>query len=252
MLRRLSLLLILASVLGGLAAAQQDSSNRKPTAYVDTSAPTNSSVAPDTQSPVLTPRTSGESVLLPVGTAIFMKLQGAISTSSSRPGDRFTADVTKPVEVNGQTVIPVGATVHGRITRLSQPRRILGRPSIDLRPDSVVLPSGKTLPISAVVVDTGNPRRLHVNEEGRINGPGVSKGDKIEGVALTGSGAVVGTVIAGPTGTVLGAAAGATATLGHWLVKRHSLSIPAGTEIILEISNSVYDDSAPQQVAAAE
>jgi len=251
MLRRLSLLLILTFVLGGMAAAQQDSSNRKPSAYVDSSA-ANSSVAPATQSPVLTPRTSGESVLLPVGTAIYMKLQDTVSTSSSRPGDPFTATVTQAVQVNGQTVIPVGATVQGRITRLSQPRRILGRPSIDLRPDSVVLPSGKTLPISAVVVDTGNPRRLHVNEEGRINGPGVSKGDKIEGVALTGSGAVVGTVVAGPTGTVLGAAAGATATLGHWLVKRHSLSIPAGTEIILEISNSVYDDSGSQQVAAAE
>ena len=45
----------------------------------------------------------------------------------------------------------------------------------------------------------------------------VSSNDKIETVALTGTGAVAGAVVAGPAGSLIGAAAGATISAGHYM-----------------------------------
>jgi hypothetical protein len=129
--------------------------------------------------------------------------------------------------------------MNGRITRLSEPRRFAGRPSIQLTPYWITLSSGKSLQIAAAVVDTSQPRMLHVNDEGRIKGPGITKQDKVEFVAATGTGTVVGSVVSLGTGTWIGAAAGASFATGHWLIRRHSLELPIGTELIMEISNPV-------------
>ena len=48
---------------------------------------------------------------VPEGTALKVKLETTISTFSSKVGDPFRGKITEPVVVNGNTVIPVGATV---------------------------------------------------------------------------------------------------------------------------------------------
>jgi len=48
-------------------------------------------------------------------------------------------------------------------------------------------------------------------------------------------GAVAGTVIAGPYGLLFGAASGAAIAAGHIAVKHRDLTLPAGTELILEL-----------------
>ena len=88
-------------------------------------------------------------------------------------------------------------------------------------------------------------RRNKVDEEGRIKGPAISGNEKIETVALTGTGAVAGAVVAGPAGSLIGAAAGATVSAGHYLLKRHSMELPAGTVLILELN-------APVRLASAD
>lgn len=194
--------------------------------------------------PSLIKRPDQANVLLPVGTAIWMKLDAAVSTKDSKPGETFSGKISKDVVVEGKTIIPMGATLSGRIMRLDQPRRIAGRPAIQLLPETVTFVDGKALPISAVIVDTGDPKHLHVNGEGRIKGPGMDQKDKIEMVAGTGAGTIAGTIIKLGTGTWMGAAAGAAFTTGHWLIRRHSLELPQGTELIMEISNPV---AAPTQ-----
>ncbi|HWR36651.1 MAG TPA: glycine zipper family protein [Clostridia bacterium] len=176
---------------------------------------------------------------IPVGTAIRMKLETALSTRSNQAGDTFSGRVTEPVVVNGKTVIPVGASLSGHVTRVNEPRRITGRPMIDLRPESVVLPNGETLSINAVVVDTDHRPQTSVDDEGRIKGKGYTGRDTKEIAIGTGAGATVGAVTAGSKGALVGAAIGATATVTHWLVKRHSTELPAGTEIVIELSRPI-------------
>ena len=191
------------------------------------------------EAPVLAKRPTDSKILIPIGTAIWMNLDSTISTHYSIPGQTFTGKVKYDVVIEGKTVIPVGANLTGRITRLSEPRRITGRPGIMLVPDSVTLPDGKTLPISAVIVDTGDPNQYSVNEEGRIKGPNFSKRDKVTFAAATATGTVVGSVIEPGMGTLVGAGVGATAATGNWLIRRRSLDLPAGTLLIMEISNPV-------------
>jgi hypothetical protein len=185
------------------------------------------------------------SELLPTGTAIRIRLERALSTSRNHIGDKFYGQIADPVRINDRILVPAGSTVTGVIERLSQPHRFAGHPSLRLRPDKMMLPSGESYAIDAAVVDSGNPRRNKVDEEGRISGSAVATNQKIETAALTGTGAVAGAVVAGPPGLLMGAAAGATVSAGYYLVKRHSMELPAGTVLILELN-------APLRLANAE
>jgi hypothetical protein len=174
--------------------------------------------------------------VLPTGTAIYFKLDQPLSTRRNKVGSTFVARVSKPVVVQGQTVIDWGASVSGIVASAKEPLRISGHSSIQLRARSVTLTDGSQFDIDAVVVDTGNPHRYRVDDEGRIRGPEVKTSDTIEAVALAGTGAVAGAVVAGPGGMIVGAAGGAAVAQGHRLVKRHEMILPAGTEIIVELS----------------
>jgi hypothetical protein len=177
-----------------------------------------------------------ETPSLPVGTAVKMKLETPISTSRNSPGDTFSGRVTEPVLLDGKTVIPVGAALQGRIIKATEPRRIRGTPTIDLRPELIIMPDGQRYTVSAVVVDTDQRSYTDVDDEGRIKGRGHDGGDLRETAIGAGAGAGVGALVAGGHGALVGAAVGATATVVHWLVKRRSVDIPAGSEIIMELS----------------
>lgn len=183
---------------------------------------------------------------LPAGTAIRMKMSNTITTLNRR-GDRFSGSVTEAVSYQGRVIIPVGSTVQGDVLRTNSPRRIKGKPMIDLHPETVTLPSGESYFIAATVVDTGNPKGLDVTQEGQIKGPGHSRHDLIIGGIGTGFGAGVGALAAGPEGALIGAGVGATAGTVRWLINRNELTIPAGTELVLELNRPM---SASSQTAA--
>lgn len=179
-------------------------------------------------------RGTGDS--LPVGTAVKMKLETPLSTSTTKQGDTFAGRVTEAVTLEGRTVIPVGASLKGHVVSVSEPRRVKGVPTIHLVPDEVTMPNGDRYQISAVVVDTVGAPNTDVDEEGRIKGSGATRNDKIEIAGGTGAGALIGGLAAGGKGVVIGAGVGAVATVAHWMTKRHSTDIPAGTEIVMELS----------------
>ena len=60
---------------------------------------------------VLAAQTNGP---VPAGTALMVRLDTTLATFSNKAGDPFRASITQPVVVNGQTLIPVGASVEGR------------------------------------------------------------------------------------------------------------------------------------------
>ncbi len=175
-------------------------------------------------------------VALPAGTAVKLKLETTISTSSSKVGDAFSGRVTEAVVHQGKEIIPVGAAVEGHIAKLSEPRRVKGKPMIDLRPDLLTMPNGDKYTISAAVVDTDTRLDLSVDEEGKIKGDGMTGRDKKEIAIGTGAGVGVGAIAGGGKGALVGALVGGSVTVAHWLMKRHSAELPAGSEIVLELS----------------
>ena len=172
---------------------------------------------------------------LPAGTGMKMRLETPISTQRNKVGDVFSGRIIEAVAINGKTMVPVGASIKGRVTKLSEPRRIAGTPTIALLPDRIIMPDGREYLIAATLVDTPKSSSTTVDVEGRIHGSGRTGRDTAELVSGAGAGSVIGTIAGGAKGFFIGGALGFGAAAGHWLTKRHSAELPAGTEIVLEI-----------------
>ncbi len=177
----------------------------------------------------------GQAFPVPAGTALMVKLQTTLATFSNKPGDPFQGQLTKDVVINGQTVIPAGATIEGRVTKVAQPRRISGRPTIGILPEAVILPGGARLYLDATLVDTNIPG-TDVNNEGEFKGPGHDRRDKLQAGGGTAGGMLIGGLVGGPVGIVVGGAIGAGSAGTYWLVEHHSAILPAGTELTLELN----------------
>src|SRR5256886_15992058 len=109
---------------------------------------------------------------LPAGTALKVKLENTLATFSNKSGDPFSGRVTEAVVIDGKTVIPIGTTVQGRITKITEPRRIAGKPTIGIFPETIVLPNGERYMLNAAGVDTKLPNGTDVTTEGQIKRAG--------------------------------------------------------------------------------
>jgi hypothetical protein len=173
---------------------------------------------------------------LPTGTAVKMKLETALATFSSKAGDPFSARVTEPVVMDGKTVIPIGTTIEGRVTKTNEPRRIAGKPTIGIFPENMVLPNGDKFALNASLVDTNAHHGTDVNTEGQFKGDGHDGKDLTEIGIGTGGGMLIGGLAGGGKGFLIGGAIGATVTVTHWLGKHRSAMLPAGTELVMELN----------------
>jgi hypothetical protein len=185
---------------------------------------------------------------VPAGTALMVRLETTLATFSNKPGDPFRGSITQPVVVNGQTLLPAGTVVEGRVTKVSEPRRISGKPTIGILPEAVILPTGERLYLDATLTDTNIPG-TDVNSEGQFKGSGHDRNDQLEVGGGAAGGMLVGGLAGGPVGVLVGGAVGAGATTTHWLIKHHSAILPAGTQLTLEL-NRPLTMTAPQTASA--
>ena len=172
---------------------------------------------------------------VPAGTALMVKLETTLATFSNKAGDPFQARLTQTVVLNSKTLIPAGTMVEGRVTRVLEPRRITGKPTIGILLEALVLPTGERLFLDATLVDTNIPG-TDVNQEGEFKGSGHDRRDEIETGGGTAGGMLIGGLIGGPPGILIGGVVGAGSTGVHWLSKHRSATLPAGTELTLELN----------------
>jgi len=103
---------------------------------------------------------------------------------------------------------------------------------------------GERFNLSATVVDTNLHNGSDVNDEGQFKGNTRDRGDNVELAAGAAGGGLIGGLAGGGKGFLVGAAIGAGATTIHWLTKHHSAILPAGTELVVELSR-------PMEMSAA-
>lgn len=211
-------------------------------AQTDSSAPADNTPAEQpapavniTEAPFPAPSTPAMAGSVPAGTALMVRLDTTLATFSNRAGDPFQAKVTQPVVVNGATVIPVGATVEGRVTKVNEPRRISGRPTIGILPEAVVLPSGERFFLDATLTDT-NLRGTDVNQEGQFKGTTRDRRDNLEAGGGAAGGMLIGGLVGGGPGVLIGGAIGAGSATAHWLATHRSAILPSGTQLTLELN----------------
>jgi hypothetical protein len=173
---------------------------------------------------------------LPEGTTLTVSLNQQLSTSSTQPGTIFSARLLAPVMKNNRIVIPTGSTVTGRVTSVSEGRRITGGASIRLRPDEVVLPDGSRYFLHAEVYDLGDSRKAKSDNEGNVTNVAHGKRTIAEASLLGGGAAAAGFMIAGgPAALVLGGAA-AGYVGAHWLLESKQAVLPKDSEVVFGLT----------------
>jgi hypothetical protein len=144
-----------------------------------------------------------------IGETMALTLDQDLSTRTNQVGDGFTATLAQPVlNENGQTIIPAGAKVRGRVTQVQKSGRVGETAVLSLAFETVSF-GGNSYPLDASVVQA-NPERV-----GRS-----STGEQVGKVAAgAAAGAVLGKILGGKTrdavkGAVIGAAAGTAIAMG--------------------------------------
>jgi len=166
-----------------------------------------------------------QTVLLPAGTRIPIRLGQSLDTHRDRPGTRFIGHVAASVVEDGVVVLPRGAVCHGHLEESKPSGRLKGRAILRLSLDSVEL-NGRNY-----TIDTTDPAF-------------VSKGHKKRNIALIGGGAATGAgigAIAGVgVGAAIGAGAGATAgTVGAIVTGKRNLHLAPETRLTFRLREPV-------------
>jgi len=175
-------------------------------------------------------------VVVPAGTVIPITLTSRVSTKDSRDGDGIYGKTTFPITINNKIVIPEGSYVRGKISEIRRPGRVKGKAELALNFQTLVLPSGVTIPIYTSLGGTGGAGER--KGEATVQGEG-SKGEDAKTVERTtvegaGIGAIGARTVKGAgVGGAGGAAAGAAAVL---LTRGQDLVLGPGTtlEIVLD------------------
>jgi hypothetical protein len=137
-------------------------------------------------------------IVIPAGTVITVRLGESLGSKISQAGQTFTASVSSPVEVAGQTVIPSGAGASGVVVDAKPLGRFKGAASLQVKLTSITI-NGADRPVqtSALVRSaTGKGKR-----SATMIGGGAGLGALIGGLAGGGKGAAIGAVAGAGAGT---------------------------------------------------
>jgi len=157
------------------------------------------------------------------GTSILVRMLNSLDTSQNHTGDLFTATLESNLVVaNGVLVARKGTTLHGKVTKSEQARRLTGKSELQLSLIDIVI-NGAAHPIS-----TGDFQSVGASE-------GVNTAKKT--VAGTGLGAAIG-AISGNAGK--GAAIGAVSGVGVSMIKKgEAIRVPSETLLDFRLNQPV-------------
>jgi hypothetical protein len=137
-------------------------------------------------------------LVVPADTVIAVVLDQTISSKTSKPGDRFTATVESPVEIDAKIAIPKGARAEGIVKDAKAAGRFKGGAALALELTSITV-NGKDHEVQtagAAMSSKGKGKRTAV-----MVGGGAAGGAAIGAVAGGGKGAAIGALIGAAAGT---------------------------------------------------
>jgi len=178
---------------------------------------------------------------LPTGTQLHVVLETTLTTKTTKAGDPFRARMFLSVFVNEREILPVGTTVEGTVVSLQGPTRVKGRAQMQLRPDKLRLPDGRDIELGASLESANTDDGTKIDpKEGTVKAGGKDGINKRQAATGAVIGAGVGAAAAGGTGAAIGAGAvGAIVLMRQALKKGKDADLPAGTELVLEVTRAV-------------
>jgi len=164
-------------------------------------------------------------LVIPADTVLSVVLDQTVSSKTSKDGDKFSATVESPIDVEGKVAIPKGARVDGVVKEAKAAGRFKGGAVLSLTLTSVTV-NGKEHEIQtsdAMTSGKGKGKRTAT-----MVGGGAAGGAAIGAVAGGGKGAAIGALI--------GAAAG---TGGAGFTGNHDITLAAETALDFKLLQPV-------------
>jgi hypothetical protein len=163
-------------------------------------------------------------VTIPSGTELPVTLDTRVGSEISRLEQPVTARLTRPIQVDGEPVLPEGSTLSGVVTDATRSAKVKGRAHLAMRFDTVTPRGGddryriETAPIARTAEAETKKDAL------KIGGPAAG-------------GAIIGGIVGGGKGAAIGAAAGGGAGTAVVLSTRgKEVVLPAGTALRVRLT----------------
>jgi peptidoglycan hydrolase-like protein with peptidoglycan-binding domain len=118
------------------------------------------------------PALGQRSVTVPVGTVVSLRMDTAISSDTSRVGDRFTATVFRSATVDGRVVIPENSKVEGHVTGATPVERGSRTATLAVAFDRMILPAGNSVQIDGTLTSLNEEARRQIEENIRYQEQG--------------------------------------------------------------------------------
>jgi hypothetical protein len=167
--------------------------------------------------PAEPPKPVYRDVTAPVNTALSLSLITPLSSETAKVETPVTARLRQPVVVDGFTVVPAGATLHGDVTEVERAGRVKGRSRLVVRFTQVQVEGQR------------DPFRTNALT---FEGEETKGKDALKVGGGAGIGAVIGGIVGGASGAAKGAAIGGAAGAGTVLATRgQEVVLAEGTEL---------------------
>ena len=152
-----------------------------------------------------------------VGSPLSLSLITPISSETAQVETPVTARLRQPIVVDGFTVIPAGATLHGNVTEVERAGRVKGRAHLAFRFSEVQVQGQR------------DPLRTNALT---FEGASSTKKDAAKVGIGAGVGAIIGGIVGGGSGAAKGAAIGGGAGAGTVLATRgEEVDLAEGAEL---------------------
>lgn len=177
-----------------------------------------------------------QTMTIPAGTVITVRLNEWLSSDHSLEGDAFSATLSQPLIVNGWVVARRGQDVMGRVSVAQKAGRVKGTSQLGLVLAELTLVDGQQMFIQTQLV--------------RSSG-GTSRGADAAAIGTTtGFGALIGAAANGGFGAAIGAGAGAAAGIvGVLLTRGRPTELAPETLLTFQLQNPIAFSTDRSQVA---
>ena len=177
---------------------------------------------PVAENPNRTPQT----VTIPAGTVLAVRLRQLVSTDKQSEGDPFTATLDDPVIIDGFVIADRGSLVRGKVSSLTRASRGSSHAAIALELMEINTTDGQK-----VEVHTAQVSQAAASHPGR-------EAAKVGAIAALG--AIIGAAAGGGKGAAIGAGAGAAGGGGAVLAsKGEEVRLPAETRLTFKLAEPI-------------
>jgi len=190
-----------------------------------------------------------QTINVPSGTVIELRMETGLSSGSSRVNDAFRATVTRSVWFDGRIAVPRDSRVEGRVTVVqpAAPRSKSGVIGVSFTQITI---DGRRYAINGALTSLrADERRQILDQEGIVEGGSSAGRNTVFIGGGAGAGAAIGAMAGGGKGAGIGAlAGGGLGILGALFANGNEAQVPPGSEmavVLLRGLNVAVNNNAP-------